>query len=93
MNKFGVCRYEFDDYNPKIKNLEIFNTYEEAYNRYMTLLETADKTNTFINKDLQPVLYRYFTTTLYVCIAYILGLTKEIDNSEIVEEFFLSHKK
>lgn len=52
MNKFGVCRYEFDDYNPKIKNLEIFNTYDEAYNRYMTLLETADNTNTFINKDL-----------------------------------------
>lgn len=47
---------------------------------------------TYINNDLQPVLYRYFTTTLYVCIAYILGLTKEIDNSEIVEEFFLSHK-
>lgn len=47
---------------------------------------------TYINNDLQPVIYRYFTTTLYVCIAYILGLTKEIDNSEIVEEFFLSHK-
>lgn len=46
---------------------------------------------TYINDKLQPVLYRYFTTTLYVCIAYILGLTKEIDNSEIVAEFFLSH--
>ena len=47
---------------------------------------------TYINDDFQPVLYRYFTTTLYVCIAYILGLTKEIDNSIIVENFFLSHK-
>lgn len=47
---------------------------------------------TYINDDLQPVLYRYFTTTLYVCIAYMLGLTKEIDNSKIVEDFFLSHK-
>lgn len=47
---------------------------------------------TYINDDLQPVLYRYFTTTLYVCIAYILGLTKEIDNSEIVANFFLSQK-
>lgn len=46
---------------------------------------------TYINENLQPVLYRYFTTTLYVCIAYILGLTKEIDNSKIVAEFFLSH--
>ena len=60
MNKFGVCRYEFDDYNPKIKDLEIFNTYEEAYNRYMTLLETADKTNTFINKDLWLVYINEF---------------------------------
>lgn len=49
MNKFGVCKYEFDDYNPKIKNLEIFNTYWEAYNRYMTLLEKADK---IIDEDL-----------------------------------------
>lgn len=48
---------------------------------------------TYISHDLQPVLYRYFTTTLYVCIAYILGLTKEIDNSEIVADFFLSHTK
>lgn len=60
MNKFGVCRYEFDDYNPKIKDLEIFNTYDEAYNRYMTLLETADKTNTFINKDLWLVYVNEF---------------------------------
>lgn len=47
---------------------------------------------TYISDDMQPVLYRYFTTTLYVCIAYILGLTKEIDNSEIVANFFLSQK-
>lgn len=48
---------------------------------------------TYISDALQPVIYRYFTTTLYVCIAYILGLTKEIDNSEIVANFFLSHTK
>lgn len=47
----------------------------------------------YVNKDLQPVLYRYFTTTLYVCLAYILGLTKEINNSEIVANFFRSHMK
>ena len=60
MNKFGVCRYEFDDYNPKIKDLEKFNTYDEAYNRYMTFLETANKTNTFINKDLWLVYINKF---------------------------------
>ncbi len=48
---------------------------------------------TYVNNDLQPVLYRYFTTTLYVCIAYILGLTKEIENSQKVADFFSSQKK
>ena len=52
MNTFGVCRYEFDEYNPKIKELKKFKTYDEAYNYYMTLLEIADKSNLFINKDL-----------------------------------------
>lgn len=47
---------------------------------------------TYVSRDIQPVVYRYFTTTLYVCIAYILGLTKEIDNSAKVAEFFSSHK-
>ena len=46
----------------------------------------------YVSNDVQPVLYRYFTTTLYVCIAYILGLTKEIENSQIVADFFLKHK-
>lgn len=36
------------------------------------------------------VCYRYFTTVIYVCIAYINGLTKEINNAEIVRKFFLS---
>ena len=52
MNKFGVCRYEFDNYNPKIKDLEKFNTYDEAYNHYITILEAADKTNIYFNKNL-----------------------------------------
>ncbi len=52
----------------------------------------AYNVRTYVSKDLQPVLYRYFTTTLYVCIAYILGLTKDIDNSQKVAEFFSSHK-
>ena len=47
----------------------------------------------YISNDLQPVLYRYFTTTLYVCIAYILGLTKEIENSQLVADFFIKHKR
>ncbi len=34
------------------------------------------------------VYYRYFTTVIYVCIAYINGLTKEIDNIQTVKDFF-----
>ncbi len=44
----------------------------------------------FVSKDVQPVIYRYFTTVLYVCVAYILGLTKEIENSDTVLDFFES---
>lgn len=39
----------------------------------------------------QYVLCRYFTTVVYVCVAYIMGLTKEIENSETVKQFLL-HK-
>lgn len=45
----------------------------------------------YIDNDNQPVVYRYFTTVVYVCIAYINGLTKEIDNVEIVRQFFERH--
>lgn len=35
---------------------------------------------------------RYFTTVIYVMIAYINGLTKEIDNFQLVYDFFSSKK-
>ncbi len=40
--------------------------------------------------DKECSIFRYFTTVLYVSIAYIKGLTKEIDNYEIVKKFFES---
>lgn len=53
MNRFGVCNYDFDDYDSKIKNLEIFDTYDEAYNRYKErLLLNVNESNLFRNKDL-----------------------------------------
>jgi len=42
-----------------------------------------------ISSDCHPVYYRYFTTVIYVCVAYIKGLTKEIDNVDLIKEFFL----
>lgn len=42
----------------------------------------------FYSLDDQPVRYRYFTTVLYVCIAYINGLTKQIENVDEIKGFF-----
>lgn len=42
----------------------------------------------YISRDIQPVVYRYFTTVLYVCIAYINGLVKDFDNVMLVKEWF-----
>ena len=32
--------------------------------------------------------FRYFTTVVYVCVSYILGLTKQIENYDIVRKYF-----
>lgn len=42
-------------------------------------------------RSVENVEYRYFTTVIYVLIAHIFGLTKEIDNYELVYEFFKNH--
>ena len=39
------------------------------------------------NKERSYVVYRYFSTVIYVAIAYANGLTKEIDNYPIVRSF------
>lgn len=44
------------------------------------------------NKSDSYVIYRYFSTVVYVAIASSLGLTREIDNYEIVKSFFLKKK-
>ncbi|MBQ7353376.1 MAG: hypothetical protein IJW54_05160 [Clostridia bacterium] len=58
------------------------------------VLEQINKFNerTFVSNDVLPVIYRYFTTTVYVCVAYIMGLTKQIDNSDEIIKFFESKK-
>lgn len=35
MNRFGVCYYDFEAYEPKIENLVEFSTYDEAYYDYL----------------------------------------------------------
>lgn len=45
------------------------------------------------NKEESYVIFRYFTTVLYVAIAYANRLTSEIDNYELVYSFFKKHIK
>lgn len=35
MNKFGVCNYDFNACDPKVENLERFDTYKEAFDCYL----------------------------------------------------------
>ena len=39
------------------------------------------------------VCYTYFTSVIYVIVGYVMGLTKQINNSESIKEFLLTHKK
>lgn len=36
--------------------------------------------------------YRYFSTVVYVCVAYILGFTKEIENAQYLQKFLLDNQ-
>lgn len=58
------------------------------------IIDFINANNIRINeKENIYVLYRYFTTVIYVAVAYILGLTKEIDNTEIVKNYFKQYIK
>lgn len=47
----------------------------------------------FLNQEDSYVIFRYFSTVIYVAIAYANKLTNEIDNYEIVHAFFESKVK
>ena len=44
-----------------------------------------------VNKEDSYVIYRYFSTVIYVAVAYANGLVKEIDNYQVVRNFFANH--
>lgn len=52
MNRFGICNYDMNGYEPKIKNLEIFDNYYQALGRYLELKLKSDEYDTFTNSDL-----------------------------------------
>ena len=95
---YSIERYIIDNFEDLVLAFLAKNCEDSGSNNVMEHPEfvlrqiNAFNDRTYISKELQPVVFRYFTTTLYVCIAYILGLTKEIDNGQIVADFFSSHK-
>ena len=53
---------------------------KEYINKYNIRVNKKDKEKSY-------VIYRYYSTVLYVFISYIKGLTKEIENTEIVRDY------
>lgn len=52
MNRFGICTYDMNRYEPKIENLEIFDSYYKALGRYLELKLKSDEYDSFTNSDL-----------------------------------------
>lgn len=59
---------------------------KEYINKYNIRVNKKDKEKSY-------VIYRYYSTVLYVFISYIKGLTKEIENTEIVRDYLKRKNK
>ena len=79
MNRFGVCNYDMDGYEPKIENLEIFDNYYKALGRYLELKLKSDEYDCFTDSNLWIV---YIDD--YNCIVQFEQLTWKI-KCKIVE--------
>ncbi len=73
---------DFDEPNV----MEHPNKIVEFINNYNDRINCKDKEQSY-------VIYRYFSTVVYVAIAYGNGLTKQIDNYESVRSFLLQNKE
>ena len=93
-DKKSAKQYIIDNFNSLILQFIDMNTRDSGLQDVMQhpafVVEEINKQNTrtYVSKDVIPVKYRYFTTVVYVCIAYMLGLTKEFENVEQVKQFF-----
>lgn len=91
-------KFIIDNFNELVLFYIEKNTKESGCNNIMEhpqfILSKINELNERINipGDIQSVYYRYFTTVIYVCIAYINGLVKEIDNVDLVRNYFFKNK-
>lgn len=69
------------------KNVKEFN----SYNIMEHPMLIVKKINELNERTEELVVYRYFTTVIYVVLAYICGFTKEIDNYQIVKDFLMKN--
>ncbi|GEM_PF-888345 len=76
------------------KNYEEFNE-GNIMEHPSLIVKSVNKFNDRINcaeKGKSYVIYRYFSTVVYVAIAYANGLTKDINNYDLVKNFLLNGK-
>lgn len=92
--KNGIERYIIDNFEKACVFFLEQNRNEFNENNIMEhprlIIEKINKEN--IRND-EGVNYRYFTTVIYVALANICGLTKQIDNYDAVNNFFIEHSK
>lgn len=77
------------------KNIEEFNE-DNVMEHPGLIIPLINKYNERVNEDNEKesyVVYRYFTTVIYVAIAYIKGLTREINNYKTVRSYFIDKNK
>ena len=85
-----LCLYYLD------KNKKDFDD-TNIMNHPQLIMDYVNKYNERVNfsgekRKESYVIIRYYSTVIYVFIAFINGLTRKIDNYEIVRDWFLNHK-
>lgn len=99
-NKTNTINYIVDNFEQLVihyldKNRNDFNA-DNIMEHPNLVIPLINRLNDRINKEKceeSYVVYRYFTTVLYVAIAYINGLTRMVDNYQMVRDFFVSMAK
>lgn len=71
-----------------VQNHEDFSSSDVMEHPGLVIKKINEMNERSNEKDSVYCVYRYYTTVVYVFLAYIKGLTREIDNYEAVKRFF-----
>lgn len=90
--KMSAINYIVENFEDLILEFLISNVALYKDNNVMEHPHLAiDEINRLNYRSKEQVCYRYFTTVIYVVIACIMGLTKQVDNANVVLEFLKIH--